>query len=181
MEDKILDRKLRRKNYLEETKKEYKRGDFDGRDCDLSYYNYSHDTQRTDPENPSKILYDKFDLSGSLLHVIFRDPRMILVNFISGGRLIHGVSSPAFTNANEGQTSQVGVSERVHDDKFFITTLKPSSEIIAELEERGIRVSSGGEPLKTVLHEGSNLRFTHIYANRRDAIGSFTERDLPTS
>jgi hypothetical protein len=72
--------------------------------------------------------------------------------------------------------------ERVHDDKYFISTTTPSERILQELQTKNIIVTSGGSPLGIVRHNDGGQKdfsFTYIFANRKDAIGAFDESVLP--
>lgn len=180
-------RRPRKHNYMELYKEKHKRGSNDGRVVDLSFLNVSTNMANPDPESPSKIIYDKNDPSGSLLPIIFPEPRAYECEFVKDGITYKGCTPFSLSNP----TQAAGTLERVNSNSYFIYVVKPQDNIINDLNRRGIQIFSDNRPLTSVIHttrtSNNNYRthtYVYVYANRRDAIGVYNPNDpniLPSS
>lgn len=185
--NKYIGRKRRDNKFMEIHTAKHRRGSNDGRVVDLSFFNASTDVNNPDPDKPTKIVFDKNDPSGSLLPIIFTDPRAQTAEFIRDGVRYIGYTNPYFCTNRGGS----GILERVGTDTYLIYVREPNSSVISELNNRGIFVFSGNLPLRSVVHSTRTggdsynyANYVYIYANRRDAIGVFNPNDpniLPSS
>lgn len=172
----------KRDGFKESVAARYRRGSLDNTVSDLSFYSTGNRPNVTDPERPSKILFDKNDPSGQLLGIIYPGATYIKCDFVRNGVPYVGLTSHSFSNT----TREVGTMERVNNNCFSITTIRPPQYIMDELQRRNIIVSTGGLPLTPVRVDAptrtgriQEYTYVYIYANRNDAIGVFDESTLP--
>jgi hypothetical protein len=162
-----------------------KSGKHDSRVVDLSFFNASYPDNDGNPENPTKIIYDKNDPTGAILPILY--PHLFYENmtFRINNTVFIGFTSHTFTHANR----EVGTMERLNDNRFRITAPAPRAITLTELQRRNIIVNSGGSRLRVVMINDENRpgsiargqRFVYIYGNRTEAIGRFDESVLPTN
>jgi hypothetical protein len=175
-------RRDRKRSFIEKCQEDLKKNTFNGRTVNLSFYNIPYNPNARNPTVQTKVIFDKNDPSGSLLHNIFTtDIDASLVGFYRNGVWYHGISLHIFSRIN----SELGVLKRMDDSTYYIHIVMPSSAILRELRNRNIVVLSHGVPLQSTVLTGAPLphrglhRYTCIYANRTDSIGAFNQNVLP--
>jgi hypothetical protein len=172
--NKILNRSRRTNSFTKSHIAEYKRGSRDGKDVDLSFFNVSSEIYQPDPEEPSKIIFDKNDPSGSILPILFPYGSLVC-EFLRDGVRYTGYTNSAFNS----EKSEVGTMEYVTENCYRITVTKPADYILRDLRRRGIYIFSGNWPLThttliTGAGDGCPNTYVYVYAERKDAIGVFT-------
>jgi hypothetical protein len=154
----------------------HRRGSNDGRIVNLSFFNVSNSVGSVNPENPSKIIFDISDTSGSILPILFPEMSAFICEFVRDGVSYIGYNTASFVNPS----LETGTLEYVNDNCYKIAIAKPADSIMSELNSRGIFVFSGNAPLSygvQISPAGNRYTYAYVYAEKKDAIGIFDPND----
>nr|YP_010620799.1 hypothetical protein PN052_mgp17 [Pseudofabraea citricarpa]WAX38810.1 hypothetical protein [Pseudofabraea citricarpa] len=135
--------------------------------------------QLVGPSNvtPDRVIYDVNDVTGGKVPPLFVNPNLRFGHAMHRGAVHMGVKIPINYNGCE----EIGTMEAVNQNFFFVVAPAPHPSSLALLAARGITVTSGGLPLRRVLHETNHdgvtqrVWCTYIYADRETSRGSLVE------